>query len=149
MNTWTPLWSKIVDSSLWVEPYYVRVLFLTMMALKDRDDVVRYSAFALAKRANMSEQEVLDGLEILSEPDRKRIEPQANEGRRIEKVADGWLVLNGAYYRKLIKREYNARKQRDYRESKKNANKPLAGEQRHVQAINGGGTAVEPEDLVR
>lgn len=100
---WTPLMDSVVDSSLWTEPYFVRVLFITMLALKGRDMVVRRSAFAIAQRAHMSEREVLDGLKILSSPDKKRLEAQAHEGRRVERQSDGgWLILNGAYYRNMI-----------------------------------------------
>lgn len=89
-----------MDSSVWMEPYFVRVLWTTLLALKDSDHVVRLSAFKIASRANMSEQEVLDGLNILSAPDTKRLEPQPFDGRRIERVEEGWLVLNGEAYKK-------------------------------------------------
>ncbi len=119
MNTWTPLWSKIVDSSLWMEDLHVRVLFTTMMALKDRDHVVRFSSFGLSRRANMSEELVLDGLRVLLSPDTKRSEPQEHEGRRIEKVEGGWKVLNGEVYRQMMqlewRREYQRVKQAEYR----------------------------------
>lgn len=125
MNTWTPLFSKIVDSSIWAEPDYVVKIFLTMLALKDSDQVVRYNAFALAQRAHKTEKEVLDALKILSSPDKKRLEPQPFEGRRIERVDDGWKLLNGQFYedmmRGLNRRAYKAAKQREYRERKKSA----------------------------
>lgn len=138
MNTWTPLFSKIVDSSIWAEPDYVVKIFLTMLALKDADQVVRYNAFALAQRAHKTEAEVLDALSVLSEPDRKRIEPQPFDGRRIEKVDGGWLLLNGQYYedmmRSLNRRAYKASKQKEYREKKKTvkSQKPLPGESAFV-----------------
>lgn len=129
MNSWAPLFSKIVDSSIWVEPDHVCKVFITMLALKDADQVVRYTAFALAQRAHKTEAEVLDALRVLSEPDTKRLEPQPHEGRRIQKVADGWLLLNGQFYsdmmRNLNRREYKARKQREYR---RKAGQPLIGE---------------------
>ncbi|MBU6231552.1 hypothetical protein KGP36_02695 [Patescibacteria group bacterium] len=123
MNTWTPLFSKIVDSSIWAEPDYVVKIFITMLALKDSDQVVRYNAFALAQRAHKTEKEVLDALNILSSPDDKRLEPQPFEGRRIERVEDGWKLLNGQFYedmmRGLNRRAYKAAKQREYRERQK------------------------------
>lgn len=123
MNTWTPLFSKIVDSSIWVEPDYVVKVFLTMLALKDSDQVVRYSAFALAQRAHKTEKEVLDALKVLSSPDKKRLEPQPFDGRRVEKVEDGWKILNGQFYEDMMRginrRAYKAAKQREYRERQK------------------------------
>lgn len=101
MDTWAPLFSKIVDSSLWLEPDHVVKIFLTMLAKKDADFIVRGNAFNIAQWARKTEKEVLDALKILSSPDTRRLEPQPHEGRRIEKVAEGWLILNGLYYREL------------------------------------------------
>jgi hypothetical protein len=160
MNNWTPLMDSIVDSSLWTEPYYVRILFVTMMALKDKDMIVRRSAFAIAQRAHMKEQEVLDGLKILAAPDRKRLEPQPFDGRRIQKVEEGWLILNGLKYRKLIgkekRREYKAGKAREYYEQKKSGGghgngivkvKQKAGEKAFVDAVEAGKTDAEAMEI--
>ena len=139
MNHWTPLFSKIVDSSIWTEPDHVCKVFITMLALKDSDQVVRYNAFGLAQRSHKTESEVLDALKILSSPDKKRIEPQPFEGRRIEKVQDGWKILNGIAYeemmRKLNRREYQRVKQSEYRQKQ---HAPLAGEVLAVKALEQG-----------
>lgn len=127
MNTWAPLFSKIVDSSLWDEPDYVVKVFLTMMAKKDSDFIVRGSAFNISKWAKKSEEETLDALKILSSPDTKRIEKQPHDGRRIQRVEDGWLILNGKVYRDLMvqenerarKRRWAAEKRAQEREEKR------------------------------
>ncbi len=133
MDTWTPLFSKIVDSSVWSESDNVVKVFLTMLALKDADQIVRYNAFAIAQRAHKTEAEVLEALAVLSAPDKKRIEPQPYEGRRIERTEDGWILLNGQYYEDLMRtinrRAYKAAKQREYRAKRKG---PLAGERAYV-----------------
>ena len=133
MNTWTPLWSKVVDSSIWLEDKNTRILFVTMLALKDRDHVVRYSAFELARKANLTELEVIESLKILQKPDTKRVEPQEFEGRRIEKVEDGWFMLNGEKYRKamqkLYRREYKRGKQAEYRQKEPDDSEPEAAEE--------------------
>jgi hypothetical protein len=106
-----------VDSSLWQEPYFVRVLFTSMLALKDRDFIVRpLDTFKLKTRAHMEEQEVIDGLAILMAPDKRRIGPQEFDGRRIEEVAGvGWKILNGPKYRDMVQ----AMKAESIRESKR------------------------------
>ncbi len=123
MNTWAPLFSKIVDSSIWLEPDYVVKVFITMMAKKDSDQVVRGSAFNIAQWAKKTEKEVLDALKILAAPDTKRLEKQPFEGRRVQKVEDGWLILNGRFYedlmRKANRRFYKRVKQAEYRAKKK------------------------------
>lgn len=103
MNYYVPIFAKIVDSSLWAEPDFVVKVFITMLAKKDKDNVCRGSAFNIARWANKTEGEVLEALRLLSSPDTKREEPQLYEGRRIERVADGWLVLNGEFYQRLMK----------------------------------------------
>jgi len=119
MNRYSPIWSQIIDSSLWCEEDYVVKIFLTMIAKKDLDDIVRGTAFNIGQWSKKTEEETLKALKILSSPDRKRIEKQEYEGRRIEKVSEGWLVLNGAHYRKMMflatRREYKRLKQREYR----------------------------------
>lgn len=130
MNTWAPLWNGIVDSSIWREPDYVIKIFLTMMALKDSDHIVRLTAYQIGERAKKGEQEVLDALKILSSPDTKRIEKQDFDGRRIKAVEEGWLVLNGEKYRSMVrlemKRAKNRRGQSAYRERIKNGIVPVS-----------------------
>jgi len=101
-NNWTPLWNIIVDSSLWEEEDWVCKVFITMLAIKDPDHVVRLTAYQIGKKANKSEAEVLKALEILSQPDKKRIEPQEFEGRRVKRVDGGWLMLNGKKYQEMV-----------------------------------------------
>lgn len=138
--SWAPLWSGIVDSSIWCEPDHVRIVFVTMLALKDADHIYRGSAFQLSRRANKSETEVLDALRILASPDTRRQENQEFEGRRIEAVEEGWLILNGEKYRQLVsiemKRARNRRSQAAFRQRQKSAppSRPLPGERRYVNA---------------
>lgn len=131
MNTWAPIWSFIVDSSLWSEPDYVIKVFLTMIALKDSDHVYRGDAYKLAQRAKKTELEVLEALKVLASPDTKRIEKQQYDGRRIRAVDGGWLVLNGEKYRELVqvemRRARNRRAQAAYRARKKAAKLAMVG----------------------
>ena len=144
MHTWTPLFSKIVDSSLWLEEDFVVKVFLTMLSKKDADQVVRMNAFELGRRCwpldPKAEVKVLTAFKILSSPDTKRIEPQEFEGRRIERVDGGWLVLNGQYYedmmRSINRKAYKAAKQKEYRlKAKKHT---LPGEDAALRALERG-----------
>src|SRR5688500_16375361 len=105
MRTWTPLWNSVVESSLWDEPDLVCKVYLTMLALKDYDHVVRLDAYGIGKKARKSETEVFEALKVLANPDTKKITPQAFEGRRIKAVEGGWLSLNGEKYRALVQEE--------------------------------------------
>ena len=130
MNTYAPLFSKIVDSSVWDESDLVVKVFLTMLARKDCDHVVRASAYIIGKWARKTEAEVLEAIKVLESPHTKRIEPQPFDGRRIERVEDGWLLLNGQHYEDMMRdanlKIYKARKAREYRALKRGT--PLAGE---------------------
>jgi len=118
MNRYTPIWDRLPDSSVWEEPYHVRILWITMLSLKDRDHVVRYDAYGLRKRANITDEETAEGLKVLSDPDRRR-PGQEDGGRRIEKHAEGWLILNGEKYQNMMReanrRAYKADWQREKR----------------------------------
>lgn len=122
MDSFTPLFGKIVESSLWHEDPKVCKVFITMLAVKDYDHIVRKNAFGLADCSKLTEVEVIEALEVLSNPDRKRIEPQAHDGRRIKKVPEGYLILNGSEYqdlmRAVMRRAYLAQKQRESRARK-------------------------------
>jgi hypothetical protein len=126
MNSFTPIWSKIVDSSLWDEEDWVIKIFMTMLALKDSDYVYRGTAYALGRQARKTEGEILEAWKILSSPDTRRIEAQDFDGRRIESVEDGWLILNAEKYRNLVSDEMRKarlrRAQAAYRERERNKN---------------------------
>jgi hypothetical protein len=141
MNTWTPLWKGIVDSSIWDEPDVVCKVFLTMLALKDADHIYRGTAYALGKQSRKSEPEVLEALRVLSSPDTKRVEKQPFDGRRIKAVEEGWLILNGEKYRAQVslemKRARNRKAQQAWRDRKRSQG-PIRGETRYVEALNNG-----------
>ena len=105
MNTWCPLWSQIVDSSLWEEDGDVVKVFMTMLATKDSDHVCRLDAYRIHKKCNLDEVRVLDILKVLASPDRRRRAEQEFQGRRIKAVEDGWLILNGEKYRRMVSEE--------------------------------------------
>lgn len=119
-QSWCPLFSTIVDSSIWEEDDVTVKIFLTLLAKKGSDHIVRGTAFNIGRWARKTEAEAIRALKILSEPDTKRLEPQPYDGRRIERVEGGWLVLNGKFYeeemRKVSRRIYKAKKERERRE---------------------------------
>jgi hypothetical protein len=107
-NSYAPVWTDVLDSSVAMEPLHVRWLWIAMLTLQEADHVVRYDSFKLARRANLTEKEVIDGLKVLSSPDKRRLEPQEHEGRRILRRDDGWFLVNGKKYQDRA-RELNER----------------------------------------
>lgn len=128
MTSFAPVFSKIVDSSLWSEPDYICKVFVTLLAIKNSDHIARITAYALGRKCwpadlDGAEKRALDALAVLAAPDTRRIEPQPFEGRRIERVEDGWLILNGQAYedmaRDITRKVYKARWERDKRAKEK------------------------------
>lgn len=141
---YAPLYSEIADSSLWDEPYHVRILFVTMMAKKQADQIVYGDEYRLKKWANLnSMEEVNDALRVLESPDKLR-PGQRFQGRRIERVDGGWLILNGEKYEELMQKiNERARKAQWARENRKKAKQnrgggPLPGETAYVKAKHDG-----------
>lgn len=95
-----------------------------MLAMVDRNGEVYASIPGLAKRAGVTLAECESALECLSSPD-KYSRTKENDGRRIEEIDGGWVLLNHAKYRKILsheeRKEYNRRKQAERRAAVKNA----------------------------
>jgi len=142
MNSFAPIFSQIVDSSLWMEDDFVCKAFVTLLAIKDSDHVARINSFGLGRKCwptdTKAEERAIEALRILQAPDTRRIEPQEHEGRRIQKVEDGYLILNGQYYedlmRKVSRRAYKAKKERQYREQMREKKGPTYRERVECKA---------------
>ncbi len=121
METWCKLFGSIVTSTIWQEDLPTKVVWITMLAMKDRDGVVHGSVPGLAKMAGVSIEECLRALEKFKGPDAYS-RSQEWGGRRIKDVDGGWVILNHLKYRDEkgdYRREYNRRKQAEYRQKKK------------------------------
>lgn len=105
MNSgYTKLFGDIVTSTIWQEPAGCRVLWITILALKDRDHVCRATVPALANLSGITIEECEQWLEKFEAPD-KYSRSQENEGRRIEPVDGGWRVMNGEKYQERMSSE--------------------------------------------
>lgn len=159
MNGFTLLWSKILDSSIWMEDKETRIVWITMLAMKDADGFVRAAKVALAHRARVTEEECDKALKVLMDPDPQSMTPD-NEGRRIKEVPGGWLILNHELYRfsTEAKREFWKQQKAEQREREKAAERkkkrshpeinPLPGEMEHERAIRNGATREQTDHIV-
>lgn len=112
-NGFTLLWNKILQSSIWDEDLATRVVWITLLALKNADGLVISTFNALHRAANVSPEQCRVALEKFLAPD-PLSHTTSNEGRRIKKVDGGWLILNHEKYR------YSTEEKRVYwREQKK------------------------------
>jgi len=129
---YTKLFTEIIMSTVWREPNHVRLLWITMLALKDRWHVVNASIPGLADSARISMDECIEALTILSEPD-EFSRTKDFDGRRIETCDGGWIILNGEKYRNKMsldeRREYQRIKQKEYRDRKRSVKSCLQSSQ--------------------
>lgn len=104
-SVYNKLFTKILDSSIWLEDMPTRVVWMTLLAAQDEDGFCQFASVAnLAHRARVSPEEGRAACACLESPDENSSDPD-NEGRRIERVSGGWIVLNGPKYRDLVTRE--------------------------------------------
>jgi hypothetical protein len=92
------LFGSILTSTIWRESPQTRVLWITMLALADRDGVVEASVPGLADLARLSVEDCRRALEVLEGPDPDS-RTQIRDGRRIQRVQGGWQVVNYEAYR--------------------------------------------------
>lgn len=117
-QSWCPLWSDITTSSIWETPEHVRIVWITLLAMKDEVGFVSASMSGLRRAANLPLERVVEAVGVLESPDPDS-RTSDNEGRRIRKVEGGWVVMNHARFTTRISEEYRkmykAQKMREYR----------------------------------
>ncbi len=118
------LFSKILDSSIWLEPDSTRIVWMTLLASMDEDGFCAFACAAnVVHRAIVPLEKAEEALKALESPDPNSADPD-HEGRRIERVPGGWLVLNAPKYRELATREKiresNRNRAQAFRDRKRN-----------------------------
>lgn len=99
MIGFTLLWAKMLDSSIWVkESKETRLLWVTMMMMRDFKGQIYSSVVGLANRARISDEECEKSLKILLSPD-KNDTSGVEEGRRLREIPGGWEIVNHDFYR--------------------------------------------------
>jgi len=130
MNSmYNKLFTKILDSSIWLEDASTRLVWLTMIAAMDETGFCQFASPAnLAHRARVPQEDVNRALACLEGTDENSSDPE-NEGRRIERVPGGWMVLNATKYRalvtKLVIQEQTAARVKRHRQMKRGCNAPV------------------------
>jgi hypothetical protein len=100
------LFTKILDSSIWLESDHIRLVWITFLAVMDKDGIVLLSGVGnVANRARVTEELAADAIKCLESPDKKNPD-QEHEGRRIERIPGmGWTVLNAKKYQDIVRAE--------------------------------------------
>lgn len=106
-----------------------RIVWLTFLAVMDENGFAQFAAIGnVASRARVSLDEAREAVRVLEGPDPESSD-QDNEGRRIERIPGGWVVLNAGKHRELITRaivqEQTRERVRRFRERKRSSNAPV------------------------
>lgn len=166
MNGFALLWGKILDSSIWVkESKETRLVWITMLAMKNADGMIFASVIGLADRAKVSADECRVALQIFLNPDPDDTS-KVEDGRRIREIQGGWQIVNHDLYRfsTEAKREFWRQQKAEQREGKKSLKRGRrggavqsdykAGERRYVKAFEQGDSkrcdeiAAEPAERI-
>jgi hypothetical protein len=120
----TKLYNQIITSSIWSEDDKVRIMWITLLASADPKGYVSGSIPGMAAIARMSLPDAKRSIKTLCSPD-PYSRSKENEGRRLEEVDGGWVILNYPKYRAKRdpeeRRLQNREAKRRQREREKNA----------------------------
>jgi len=136
-ETFTKLFSSITKSSIWLEDHETLRVWVTMLALADRNGYVGASVGGLASTARVDREKTREALEkfLAPDPDSRSAD---YDGRRIELADRGWNILNYQRFRDMrdeeSRREYFREQKRKSRAKAKAALSEAGdGETKRVQ----------------
>lgn len=93
------IWDKMLESSLWIkESKETRIVWITMLVMKDKNGCIYSSIIGLADRAKVLPSECREALQILLAPDPDDTS-KVMEGRRLIEIKGGWQIVNHEAYR--------------------------------------------------
>jgi hypothetical protein len=123
------LFTKILDSSVWLAPDPHRLVWITLIAAMDQNSFCAFACIEnLAARARVSVHDTAEAIAAFMAPDPRDPE-QEYEGRRIERVQGGWFVLNGQKHRNTVTRaienEQSRLRMQRFRQRQRNDVQPL------------------------
>lgn len=109
------VYEDILDSSIWFESHATRIVWITMLAMANEDGFVPAIPRAIAARAKVSQEELDEALRILQSPDPES-RSKEHDGRRIEHIQGGFLILNHGAWRRGNPHSSGAKRTRAYRD---------------------------------
>ena len=123
---YTKLFQKILDSTIWREDDKTRIVWITMLAMSNKDGIVEAPMPNIADRARVDIPACKVAIEKFLGPDEYSRTTEF-EGRRIERVGNGYKILNHKKYREMLslehRREYKRVKMQEYRDEIRRMNK--------------------------
>lgn len=132
---YTKLANSILTSTVWMESNETRIVWLTLLAMADKNGEVQASIPGLANVARVSVEDTEKAIEVFLQPDHYS-RTKTDEGRRVEEIDGGWMLLNHEKYRDLASDSDTKRKaserQRRYRDRQKRNAETVTGDAKTV-----------------
>jgi len=98
MAGFAKVFETILTSTIWGEPDHVLRVWIAMLVRSDANGIVEGSIPGFARLAKVELPEMEAAIKTLSSPD-SYSRTQDHEGRRIETIEGGWIILNYEKYR--------------------------------------------------
>ena len=122
MDPYVKIFRSILLSSIQSESYPTRLVWQTILALKDENGIVEASIPGLANEARVTLVECEEALRVLTSPDPYSRTPD-EDGRRMLAIEGGWKVVNHRKYRERENIEERKQRDRVYQQEKRDREK--------------------------
>lgn len=113
------LFSSLLSSSIWSEELETRIVFVTLLAMADREGYIYGSPVGLAALARLPVDATLKALDKLKSPDHYSSDLKRDQERDGSRIRDldqgGWFIINYTYYRDLSDADVRRAKDRAYK----------------------------------
>lgn len=122
MANYTKLFNSIITSTIWTEDDKTRIVWITMLAIADKNGEVAGSVPGIARIAAVSVDDTRTAIGKFLSPDPDS-RTKDDQGRRIEEIDGGWRLLNHRKYREMASKdevkESEAKRKAAWREQQK------------------------------
>jgi hypothetical protein len=136
MTGYTKLAASILQSSIWSEDDRTRIVWITLLAMANQHGEVLASIPGVARMAGVPIADAEMALRRFLSPDPYSRTPD-KEGRRLEAIEGGWVLVNHAKYRAAFSREDQKAKTAERVARHRAKGKPVTPEALHVTGGNG------------
>jgi hypothetical protein len=147
---YTILKSSIINSSIWNEDSDTRCVWITLLAMRNKDGEIFASLGGLAHQSRVAVEKTKQAIKKFLKPENDS--SSRDDGRRIEEIVGGWRLLNHERIKEEAaqanKAAYMAKYMREKRAADKLKTGPIAGENANEEAIKNGATQEETDKLV-
>jgi hypothetical protein len=149
---YTILKSSIIYSTIWDEDAETCKVWVTMLAMRNKDGEIFSSMPGLAHAARIGLERTVAAVQKFLSPDPLSTTREF-EGRRIVEIQGGWRLLNHEKVKEEAAAANKAAYMQSYMAEKRAHEKtartlPPKGEQEYMRAVKRGATQAELDDIV-